>query len=74
VGWLNYGGLLGWLSWSALHLSFIVGFQAKLFVALSWFRNYLFAERRVRLITGDPETSVKEPRGATLIDKKPSDE
>ena len=74
VGWLNYGGFLGWLSWSALHLSFIVGFQAKLFVALSWFRNYVFAERRVRLITGDPETSVKEPRGATLIDEKPSDE
>ena len=74
VGRFNYGGFIGWLSWSVLHLSFLVGFQTKLFVSLSWFRNFFFADRRVRLITGDPTTRVKEPRGAMLVNKEPSDE
>ena len=73
VGQLNYGGMLGWLSWSALHITYLVGFQAKLFVALSWFRNFLFADRRVRLITGDAGTRIKEPRGAKLMNKKKPD-
>jgi NADH dehydrogenase len=74
VGPLNYGGFLGWLSWAGLHLMFLVGFQTKLFVALTWFRNFLFADRRVRLITGDPETRVKTPRGAKLLNKTETDE
>jgi NADH dehydrogenase len=70
VGWFNYGGFPGWLSWSALHLSYLVGFQAKLFVALSWFRSFVFADRRVRLITGDAKMKIKEPRGAKLMNRQ----
>ncbi len=72
VGKIELGGFLGWLAWGGLHVLLLVGFQAKVFVFLSWIRNYLFADRRVRLITGDPETKIKQPRGARLLGDQPS--
>ena len=72
VGKIELGGFLGWLAWGGLHVLFLVGFQTRIFVFLSWVRNYLFADRRVRLITGDPQASVKRPRGATLLGGRPS--
>ncbi len=67
LGKIHFGGLLGWIAWGGLHVLLLVGFQAKVFVFLSWIRNYFFADRRVRLITGDPETKIKQPRGARLL-------
>ncbi len=72
VGKIELGGFLGWLAWGGLHVLLLVGFQAKVSVFLSWIRNYLFADRRVRLITGDPETKIKQPRGARLLGDQPS--
>lgn len=72
VGKIELGGFLGWLAWGGLHVLLLVGFQSKVFVFLSWVRNYLFADRRVRLITGDPETKIKQPRGARLLGDQPS--
>jgi hypothetical protein len=42
-------------------------------VLSSWIRNYFFTDRRVRIITGDPETKIKQPRGARLLGDQPSD-
>ncbi len=67
LGEIHFGGLLGWIAWGGLHVLLLAGFQAKVFVFLSWIRNYFFADRRVRLITGDPETKIKQPRGARLL-------
>jgi NADH dehydrogenase len=72
VGRIHFGGFLGWLAWGGLHILFLVGFQTKVFVFLSWLRNYFFADRRVRLITGDPQAKIKQPRGATLLGRQPS--
>jgi NADH dehydrogenase len=72
VGKIELGGFLGWLAWGGLHVLLLVGFQAKVFVFLSWIRNYFFADRRVRLITGDPETKIKQPRGARILGDQPS--
>jgi NADH:quinone reductase (non-electrogenic) len=71
IGRIHFGGLLGWLAWGGLHAALLVGFQSRLFVLLSWMRNYFFADRRVRLITGDASLRAKEVRGATLLQKQP---
>jgi NADH dehydrogenase len=64
----TYAGLLGWLAWGMVHLMFLVGFRNRFFVLLEWTRNYFSSERSARLITGDPETKIKEVRGARMLD------
>lgn len=57
-GWLRLSGRPGWLTWSAAHIFFLIGFRNRLIVAISWFWSYLTSEYGARLITG----SGQEPR------------
>ncbi len=60
IGNRHYGGLLGWLTWSFVHVMFLVGFGNKLFVMWDWFWNYIRHTRQARLITGDPKFRLKK--------------
>lgn len=62
IGKKHYGGLLGWLTWSFVHVMFLVGFGNKLFVMWDWFWNYIRHTRQARLITGDPKFRLKQFR------------
>ncbi|MGH8306897.1 MAG: NAD(P)/FAD-dependent oxidoreductase [Gammaproteobacteria bacterium] len=51
-GWLRLSGLLGWWTWGAAHIFFLIGFRNRVMVALSWLWAYLTSEYGARLITG----------------------
>ncbi len=64
------GGFLGWLAWGLIHIMFLVGFRTKGVVMFEWIWNFLAHERGARIITGDPETKIKEIRGAKMYDRR----
>lgn len=52
---IRFGGTLGWLSWLALHLVFLIGFRNRVVVLVNWAWNYLKWDRGNRVIVEDPE-------------------
>ena len=62
IGNKHFGGFVGWLTWSLVHVMFLIGFGNKLLVMLDWFWNYVRHTRQARLITGDPEIHIKRLR------------
>lgn len=48
---LTFHGFLAWLVWLALHLAYLIGFRNRLVVLLNWAYDYLFFDRKIRLIT-----------------------
>lgn len=51
IGWLKIKGLFAWLLWTVVHIVRLVGFRNRLFVFWSWFWDYIFYDRSIRLIT-----------------------
>lgn len=70
IGGRTLGGLLAWLAWGLIHIMFLVGFRTKGMVMFEWIWNFLAYERGARIITGDPETTIKEIRGAKMYDRR----
>ncbi|MCC6994922.1 MAG: NAD(P)/FAD-dependent oxidoreductase [Deltaproteobacteria bacterium] len=69
MGRMQLSGFPAWLAWLGIHLFFLVGFRARLFVLFSWAYSYLSHRRGVRLITGLPllpERRPPAPQAATL--------
>jgi NADH dehydrogenase len=52
IGRTNVTGLIAWLVWLLLHLQRIVSFRNRLAVLYNWMLDYIFFDRKVRLITG----------------------
>jgi NADH dehydrogenase len=48
---LTFHGFLAWLVWLALHLAYLIGFRNRMVVLLNWAYDYLFFDRKIRLIT-----------------------
>ncbi len=46
-------GYPAWLSWSLVHILFLIGFRNRAVVMLNWAWQYLFFTRGARLITGE---------------------
>ena len=53
---IRFGGTLGWLSWLALHLVFLIGFRNRVVVLVNWAWNYLRWDRGNRMIISDDAT------------------
>lgn len=56
----SFKGFAAWLVWLVFHLFMLIGFRNRLIVLVNWAWDYLFFERKVRLITwpaGKRETS-----------------
>lgn len=60
-GW-RFGGVLAWLTWSFVHVLFLIGFRNKLFVMAGWIYDYITRSREARLITGVFRLNVRNPR------------
>ncbi len=45
-----FRGLLAWLLWLGIHVSWLIGFRNRALVLLNWGWNYVFFRRAVRLI------------------------
>jgi NADH dehydrogenase len=52
-GGLRFDGTVGWLSWLAVHLVFLVGFRNRAVVLVNWAWNYLTWDRGSRVILDD---------------------
>lgn len=52
-GGVKFRGTLGWLSWLAVHLVFLVGFRNRVVVMVNWAWNYLTWDRAARVILDD---------------------
>jgi len=48
---LKLSGFPAWLAWAALHLFQLVGFRNRLLVLINWAYDYIFFDRKIRLIT-----------------------
>jgi NADH dehydrogenase len=56
VGGLKMSGLLAWLIWVVIHISYLIGFRNRILVMIQWGWAWLTASRGIRLITGNAET------------------
>jgi NADH:quinone reductase (non-electrogenic) len=52
LGWIKLDGTLAWLLWSAVHVSFLIGFRNRTIVMLDWLWSYFTFQSGARLITG----------------------
>jgi NADH dehydrogenase len=52
LGWIKLDGTLAWLLWSAVHVSFLIGFRNRTVVMLDWLWSYFTFQSGARLITG----------------------
>jgi len=52
LGWIKLHGTVAWLLWSAVHVSFLIGFRNRLVVMLDWLWSYVTFQSGARLITG----------------------
>lgn len=60
-GW-KFGGVFAWLTWSLVHITFLIGFRNRLFVMAGWIYDYFTHNREARLITGAFQMRVRDPR------------
>jgi NADH dehydrogenase len=51
VGRLRLGGLVAWITWLAVHLWYLTGFQNRLIVLIRWAVSFVTHGRGARLIT-----------------------
>ncbi len=59
---LHFGGLLAWLTWTFVHIFFLIGFRNRILVMIQWAWSYLTYGRGARLITGEtPHTPSLPP-------------
>lgn len=52
LGRFKLSGFLAWVFWGVIHIYFLIGMKRPVFVAMSWFSNYIFRSKGARLITG----------------------
>ncbi len=63
IGGLRLAGFAAWLLWALVHITYLIGFRAKLLVMLDWAWAYGVYERGARLITGErPEEWPRSTR------------
>lgn len=63
IGKRKFAGYFAWLSWSLIHIFYLISFSNRLLVMLQWFFWYITGQRNARLITRPtPEENLKKPR------------
>jgi NADH dehydrogenase len=60
-GW-RFGGVLAWLMWSLVHITYLIGFRNRLFVMAGWIYDYFAHNREARLITGTYQMRIHTAR------------
>lgn len=53
TGKLKLAGLIAWLAWLFIHITYLIGFRNKVLVLIQWAWAYISWDRGARLITGD---------------------
>ncbi len=59
---LHFGGFIAWLTWTFVHIFFLIGFRNRILVMIQWAWSYLTYGRGARLITAE-----MPPRAAPVV-------
>jgi NADH dehydrogenase len=51
LGPFQTGGFLAWITWMAVHIMYLIGFENRIIVMMQWAWAFLTFQRRARLIT-----------------------
>jgi len=49
---LKFSGLFAWLTWSFVHILFLIGYRNRVRVMAEWIWNYITKQHGIRLIVG----------------------
>ena len=60
-GWLRLRGWLAWITWSLVHIYFLIGFRNRLMVFIDWAWAYVTFGRGARLISGETADDRRSP-------------
>ncbi len=55
---LHFGGLLAWLTWTFVHIFYLIGFRNRVLVMIQWAWSYVTYGRGARLIAGETPCAV----------------
>jgi NADH dehydrogenase len=55
---LHFGGFIAWLTWTFVHIFFLIGFRNRILVMIQWAWSYLTYGRGARLITTEVKPAV----------------
>jgi NADH dehydrogenase len=61
IGPFQFGGVIAWLIWIFIHISFLIGFDNKLIVLIQWAWHYITGNRGALLITGPEPYPTVDP-------------
>ena len=56
IGNLHISGWVGWVTWLAVHIYYLIGFRNRFLVLFQWFFSYITFQRGARLIVPDSES------------------
>jgi NADH:ubiquinone reductase (H+-translocating) len=65
LGFMSFTGFFAWLTWTFLHILYLVEFDNQLIVLLQWGYNYFTRNSGARLITGQYLQVMEEMEGMT---------
>jgi NADH dehydrogenase len=68
---LHISGLLAWLVWAFIHVTYLVSFQSRILVFIQWAIQDLTFNRGARLITGAAPTDFNFSRELSEIKREP---
>lgn len=54
---LKFSGLFAWLTWSFVHILFLIGYRNRVRVMAEWIWNYITKQHGIRLIVGKAKTN-----------------
>ncbi len=60
MGKLHLRGLLAWLLWAGVHISYLISARSRIIVLVQWAWEYLLFQRGARLITGDTDLHLRD--------------
>ncbi len=55
---VRLSGFVAWVTWLAVHLWYLIGFENRILVLIRWTFNFITHGRGARLITGQPDAST----------------
>ena len=61
IGSLHLRGLLAWLLWAVVHISYLISARSRIVVMYQWAWEYLLFQRGARLIIGDTNLHLRDP-------------
>ena len=79
IGKLHISGVIAWLTWLFVHITYLIGFRNRLLVLIQWAWSYFTYDRGARLITGvtglpDWESQTKNEAELAVVPKERPDE